>query len=236
MNISPLIVALDVPDLEKAINLVDALSDFVDIFKVGPVLFLKYGFRVVEIIKAKGKDVFLDLKFHDIPNTVAEAVKVACEMGVFMITIHAFGGRRMIEAAVAAKGGKLPKILAVTVLTSLGEEDLAELGISRSLKDQVVFLAQLALSSGADGLVCSAWEAKYLRDEISGDYLIVTPGVRPESVCDDQKRVVTPLEAISYGANFVVVGRPIYKSSDPANTAASIYKSLMKSRFGVKEK
>jgi len=187
-----------------------------------------------ETIISKGKRVFLDLKFHDIPNTVAESVRVASEDGVFMLTIHASGGRRMMEAAVSARKNRLPKILAVTVLTSLDEGDLTELGVARPLKEQVLHLSKLALSCGVDGIVCSAWESKFLRTEVPGDYIVVTPGVRPKSTSDDQKRVVTPQEAVSCGANFVVVGRPIYQSSNPVEIAASIYESLMKGYFDVK--
>ncbi len=227
-NLSPLIAALDVETVKEAQMLVEELSPYVDIFKIGHPLLMRYGYQIVDYVTAKGKKIFLDVKLHDIPNTVYLAVKAAKDKGIFMLTLHSLGGRKMIEYAQKAKNGELPILLSVTVLTSIGEKDLEEIGVCSNIEDQVIKLAKLAISSGSDGIVCSPQEVKMLRQELKKDAIIVTPGVRleDEQVKDDQKRVSTPKMAIEAGANFIVVGRPLYKSPYPAQKAKQILKSI----------
>jgi len=220
-----LIVALDVPNAAQARQVVQTLGETVTVFKIGKQLFTAEGPGIVRDLVASGRKVFLDLKFHDIPNTVAGAVRSASELGVSMLTVHASGGKKMLTAAVEAANsspGK-PLILAVTVLTSLGDDDLQEVGVSGNVLSQVLRLGALARAAGCGGLVASAHEARELRGELGEGFDIVTPGVRPRDVeSGDQARVVTPGEAIRAGATYLVVGRPILQASDPAKAVQQI--------------
>jgi len=220
-----LIVALDVPTAVDAQEIVYELGDSVTFYKVGLQLFTAEGPRIVSELVNSGRRVFLDLKLHDIPNTVAGAVKAASELGVQMLTVHAAGGGRMLKGAVhAAKDQPTsPMILAVTVLTSFAQADLEESGVSSSLSHQVRHLATLAKTAGCDGVVCSPHEAQALRSALGGEMAIVTPGIRPAgSDASDQSRVATPTAAIRAGASHVVVGRPILGASNRVHAAKAI--------------
>ena len=220
-----LIVALDVSSAAAARKIVAAVGDSARIYKVGMQLFTAEGPSIVRELIASGRQVFLDLKFHDIPNTVAAAVKEAAKLGVSMLTVHASGGGAMLRAAVDAARMTNPStmVLAVTVLTSLEQRDLEHGGVRGSVVDHVSRLAALAITSGCHGVVASAQEAATLRTELGDDFLIVTPGVRPIGVGHgDQARVVTPSEAIAAGASYIVVGRPITEADDPAAEAREI--------------
>jgi len=219
-----LIVALDVSTAAEARQIVAAVGDSAFTYKVGMQLYTAVGPDVVRDLISSGRRVFLDLKYHDIPNTVAGAVKEATELGVSMLTVHGSGGGRMLRAAVeAASPHPATMVLAVTVLTSMGEEDLSKLGIRGSVADQVMRIAALALANGCRGVVASAHEASALRTEFGDDFAIVTPGVRPAgSGHGDQVRVVTPSEAMASGASHIVVGRPITEAADPAAEARAI--------------
>ncbi len=215
---SRVIIALDFPSADEAVGFASRLSPTECRLKVGFELFVAAGPRLVSALVERGFDVFLDLKFHDIPNTVAGAVRVASALGVWMINVHASGGRRMMEAARDAlpDGAHRPKLVAVTVLTSLTGEDLRELGIRDDPAGQVQRLARLARSCGLDGVVCSAREAAPLRVAMGEDFLLVTPGIRPPgSASADQRRVVTARDAIRAGADYLVVGRPVTQAADP---------------------
>jgi orotidine-5'-phosphate decarboxylase len=220
-----LIVALDLPSAAAAQKIVAAVGDSASCYKVGMQLYTAEGPRVVRDLVASGRRVFLDLKFHDIPNTVAAAVREAAALGVSMLTVHASGGGKMMRAATETarnlNAGLM--VLAVTVLTSLNDNDLDKLGVHGRVKDQVLRLAALAIADGCHGVVASAQEASELRSELEGDFAIVTPGVRPPGMDpDDQARVVTPAEAIAAGATHIVVGRPITSAADPASEARAI--------------
>jgi len=219
-----LIVALDVSTAAEARQIVAAVGDSAFTYKVGMQLYTAVGPDVVRDLISSGRRVFLDLKYHDIPNTVAGAVKEATELGVSMLTVHGSGGGRMLRAAVeAASHHPATMVLAVTVLTSMGEEDLSKLGVRGSVADQVMRIAALALANGCRGVVASAHEASALRTEFGDDFAIVTPGVRPAgSGHGDQVRVVTPSEAMASGASHIVVGRPITEAADPAAEARAI--------------
>jgi len=229
-----LIVALDVDSEKKAMALVDKLKCDVKFFKVGFELFSSCGPDIVRFIKEKGCEIFLDLKFHDIPNTVARAAASVTRLGAFMFNIHALGGYDMMrETAKAAEdeakrsGIRKPKILAVTVLTSMDENALKKIGIHDSMSSEVLKLAKLAREAGLDGIVASPAEAALIRESIGKDFLIVTPGVRPKSApANDQKRVATPEEAIRAGADFIVVGRPIIEAKDPVAAARDILREI----------
>lgn len=224
-----LIVALDFPDAPSALALAGVVGGAASTFKVGKQLFTAEGPQVVRELVAGGRRVFLDLKFHDIPATVAGAVSSAARLGVGLLTVHACGGRAMLEAAVKASGtsASAPIILAVTVLTSLQDSDLTELGVQGSAADQVLRLARLAKSAGCGGVVASPLEAAGLRHELGPDFLIVTPGVRPVGdPAGDQARVATPAQAIAAGASHIVVGRPITRSKDPAGAARAIVEEI----------
>lgn len=221
-----LIVALDVSSAAAAKKLVAAVGDSALTYKVGMQLYTAEGPQVVRDLVASGRRVFLDLKFHDIPNTVAAAVREAAGLGVSMLTVHASGGNKMLRAAAEAAGQGLT-VLAVSVLTSMGDADLAEAGISDSVKAQVMRLCRLALKAGCRGVVASAQEARALRTELGEDFAIVTPGVRPAGTShDDQVRVVTPAEAVAAGASHIVVGRPITEAPDPSSAAKEILAQL----------
>jgi orotidine-5'-phosphate decarboxylase len=219
-----LIVALDVDSASKAYRMASLVRDSCGTFKVGKQLFTAEGPALVRELAATGS-VFLDLKFHDIPNTVAGAVREAAKLGVRMLTVHASGGADMLQAAVAAarETSGAPMVLAVTVLTSLDDNDLQEIGVSGRVLDQVLRLASLARAQGCDGVVASAREAAELRRELGSGFAIVTPGVRPTgSAAGDQARVLTPAQALESGASHVVVGRPITEAADPAAAARAI--------------
>ena len=222
---SKIIVALDYPEAAPALELAARLQPSLCRLKVGKELFTAKGPQLVEQLMRLGFDVFLDLKFHDIPNTVAQACKSAAGLGVWMVNVHALGGRRMMEAAqeALANVAERPKLIAVTVLTSMGQEDLAELGIVASPAEMVLRLAMLARDSGMDGVVCSAQEASLLRAECGESFCLVTPGIRPaQAALDDQMRVVTPRQALDNGSNYLVIGRPITRASDPLQALQEI--------------
>lgn len=226
-----LIVALDVDTLGQAERLVKALSGSVGAFKIGKELFTSEGPRAVEAVHRAGGKVFLDLKYHDIPNTVGGACSAAARLGVFMANVHASGGRAMMTEAVRrvreAPVQKRPLLIGVTVLTSMAESDLAEVGVSKGLEDQVGDLAALSADCGLDGVVASAKEIAIIRKRVPGRFLIVTPGVRPAwAASGDQKRVLTPAEAVGLGADYIVVGRPITASTDPRQAAEKIVEEI----------
>jgi orotidine-5'-phosphate decarboxylase len=220
-----LIVALDVPSAAAAQKIVAAVGDSASYYKVGMQLYTAEGPKIVRDLVASGRRVFLDLKYHDIPNTVASAVREAAGLGVSMLTVHASGGGKMMCAATdaAREVNAALMVLAVTVLTSLDDNDLDKLGVHGRVKDQVLRLAALAIASGCQGVVASAREASELRSELDGDFAIVTPGIRLLGTDPaDQARVVTPAEAIAAGATHIVVGRPITGAADPAGEARAI--------------
>jgi orotidine-5'-phosphate decarboxylase len=223
-----LAVALDFTDEDQAMKLVDDLGDTCRWFKVGMELYYAAGNHVVQQLRDRGFNVFLDLKLHDIPNTVAGAVRSATQAGASLLTIHASGGAAMMAAAAeAASAPGSPRLLAVTVLTSMDASELAGIGITASAADQVLRLARLSRASGIDGMVCSAEEVAMLRRETSPDTLLVIPGIRPAgSAVGDQKRVATPGQAIADGASMLVVGRPITRAADPAAAAQAILKEI----------
>ena len=196
---------------------------------MGKELFTHEGPIIVKALQDKGFDVFLDLKFHDIPNTTAQAVCAAADLGVWMVNVHASGGRKMMETCVERlkAGNYKTQLIAVTVLTSMGREDLKDIGLDIEPNEHVKRLAQLTKDSGLDGVVCSAQEAKMLRETIGKDFALVTPGIRPEgSNADDQKRIVTPKQAILDGSTHLVIGRPITKSENPRQTLKDILATL----------
>lgn len=231
---NPIIVALDVPHLESALGLVQQLAPAVGAFKVGKELFVAAGPEIVRRIRETGAAVFLDLKFHDIPNTVAKAVEAAVRLDVQMLTIHTSGGLAMMqaaqqsaEAAALRTGKSQPLILGVTVLTSLNTNDLAQVGIAHDVGDQVERLANLAAEAGLGGLVCSPLEITRLREFLPSKIQLVTPGIRPaDSAADDQKRTLTPQEALAAGASWLVIGRPICAAPNPRAAAEAILASL----------
>ena len=222
-----LIVVLDMDTRKDALAAVTACSTC-EWFKIGAQLFTRLGPRIVRDVQKKDKKVFLDLKYHDIPNTVAHAAKAAADLGADLFTLHASGGHAMIEAARVAVENTTTRILAVTVLTSLNEAALRnELGIPETPEQAVCRLAKLAINAGAHGIVCSPRELHILRKTLGDEPLIVTPGVRPDwASMDDQKRVMTPREASQAGASMIVVGRPILKHEDPAKAAAMIMEEM----------
>ena len=224
-----IIVALDFADADSALALVARLDPAVCRLKVGKELFTAAGPDLVRTLVARGFEVFLDLKFHDIPNTVAAACRAAAGLGVWMLNVHASGGRRMMAAAQAALADlpKPPLLIAVTVLTSMSAEDLGEVGISAAPADQVLRLARLAHACKLDGVVCSAQEAAMLRAELGAGFRLVTPGIRPAGAeSGDQRRVMTPKAAVDAGADYLVVGRPITQAADPAAMLAAINREL----------
>jgi len=225
----PLIVALDFDTATEALDLVDLLDPDTCRVKVGKQLFTREGPAILKALGARGFDVFLDLKFHDIPNTVANACVAAAEQGAWMVNVHASGGSRMMVAArdALAKLSNPPKLIAVTVLTSMAPEDLFETGTPASPMERVLLLAELAQQAGMDGVVCSAQEAQQLRARLGPDFNLVTPGIRlPEDNVGDQRRVLSPSDALAAGANYLVVGRPITAASDPAGALERIRSSI----------
>ncbi|MCF6338099.1 MAG: orotidine-5'-phosphate decarboxylase [Gammaproteobacteria bacterium] len=219
MTVDPkIIVALDFPGADAALHLAKLLDPAQCRVKVGKELFTRAGPVVVEQLQQLGFDVFLDLKYHDIPNTTAQACRAAAELGVWMVNVHALGGRRMMEAAREAidKATHRPLLIAVTILTSLDAGELHEVGLSGSPEDNVLRLACLAESAGLDGVVCSPQEVVALRETVDDGFRLVTPGVRPAGVVvGDQKRITTPEDAIRFGSNYLVVGRPVTQAENP---------------------
>ena len=230
MNGTEIIVALDVPDGAAMREKLQAMSDDIGWYKVGLELFCSEGPSVLDPLKELNKSIFLDLKLHDIPRTVGNAVKTAAAHGVNLMTVHAVGGRAMLEEAARAATSceHPPKLVAVTTLTSLNEDDFEDLGIERSVEEQAVALGRLAMESGIDGLVTSAHEARALREAFP-DALLVTPGIRmPSGDVGDQKRVATPSFAAEQGATHLVIGRPIVQAEDPVAAAAILLDDLKK--------
>jgi len=232
---NPIIAALDVPDAEQAIKLAEAIAPAVGAFKIGKELFVSAGPDIVKRVRDTGASVFLDLKFHDIPNTVAKAVASATRLDVQMLTVHCCGGSAMLKGALngateAAKqtGNEAPLILGVTVLTSMDESDLNEVSVNKTPEGQVIHLAQMATEAGLKGLVCSPKEIAPLREVLPPEVQLVTPGIRPVgSETGDQKRVMSPAEAIEAGADWLVIGRPIYGADNPREAAEAILDSLI---------
>ncbi|MCX2834491.1 orotidine-5'-phosphate decarboxylase [Microbulbifer thermotolerans] len=227
---SPVIVALDYDTAAAALGMVDQLDPALCRVKVGKELFTSAGPGLVRDIVKRGFQVFLDLKFHDIPNTVAAAVRAAAELGVWMVNVHASGGARMMSAAVDALqsfGDSKPLLIGVTVLTSTAPEELSAVGVTRPLEEQVLVLADLAKSSGLDGVVCSAREAQALKRQCGDGFALVTPGIRPAgAAADDQRRIVTPAQALAWGADYLVIGRPITAAADPMMALRNILAEL----------
>lgn len=224
---NPIIAALDVPTANEALTLAKAIAPAVGAFKIGKELFVAEGPDIVRRVRDTGAAVFLDLKFHDIPNTVAKAVTSAAQQDVQMLTVHASGGTAMLRAAQEAAGDNGPLVLGVTVLTSMDQQDLTELGIQKTPAEQVHHLAKLATAAGLCGLVCSPQEIAPLREMLPAEVQLVTPGIRPAgSASGDQKRVMTPADAITAGADWLVIGRPIYAAGNPREAAEAIRESL----------
>lgn len=227
---SPVIVALDFDKQADALNLVSQLDPTLCRLKVGKEMFTHFGPQFVQQLQQHQFEVFLDLKFHDIPNTVAKAVKASAELGVWMVNVHASGGSRMMRAAkeaLAAFGAQAPKLIAVTVLTSMEQSDLSELGIHLTPAEQVLKLATLTANAGLDGVVCSAQEATMLKQQFGKAFQLVTPGIRlADSAADDQRRVMTPAAARAAGVDYMVIGRPITQAADPQAALTRIIASL----------
>ncbi|MCG7564845.1 orotidine-5'-phosphate decarboxylase [Pseudoalteromonas sp. CnMc7-15] len=224
------LIALDYDDQGKALAFVKQLSPRTCRLKVGKEMFTLFGPDFVKQLVDLGFDVFLDLKFHDIPNTVAKAVTAAAKLGVWMVNVHASGGVAMMEKAKAALtpfGDKAPLLIAVTVLTSMDEIQLKQLGIDKSPQEQVLYLAKLAQQAGLDGVVCSAQEAQLLKSQLGSEFTLVTPGIRPAgSDAGDQKRIMTPERAVASGSDYLVIGRPITQAADPVAVLTEINESL----------
>ena len=230
MSDPKVIVALDYPTESAALQLVDQLEPALCRLKVGKEMFTLLGPAFVEKIQTKGFDVFLDLKYHDIPNTVAKACKTAADLGVWMLNVHASGGRRMMEAAADALANhqQRPYLIAVTVLTSMSQQDLVELGINETPADQALKLARLTQTSGLDGVVCSAQEAGVMRKNFADNFILVSPGIRPAgSKADDQRRIMTPSEALEAGSNYLVIGRPVTQAENPLKSLQAINSEII---------
>jgi len=229
MSSSPIIVALDYADAASALALVDQLDPKLCRVKVGKELFTREGPAVVKAIQQRGFELFLDLKFHDIPNTVASAVHAAADLGVWMVNVHASGGRRMMVAARERlqQHNYSTLLIAVTVLTSSERSDLAEIGLDIEPIEQVQRLAQLTADCGLHGVVCSAQEATLLRQHHAQPFALVTPGIRPQgSASDDQRRIMTPQQAVAVGVDYMVIGRPITQAQQPLEALQAILASL----------
>lgn len=224
------IVALDYASQEEALQFVHTLDPSLCRVKVGKELFTSAGPQLIRQLHELEFEVFLDLKFHDIPATTAKAVTAAAELGVWMVNVHASGGETMMRAAVAALkpfAEKAPKLIAVTVLTSMSADELEKTGVRKPLPAQVLSLAKMAHDCGLDGVVCSAKEASIIRQSLGDNFLLVTPGIRPSGAAvHDQKRVMTPGEAIASGVNYLVMGRPIREAEDPIAELKSIHQQL----------
>lgn len=226
---SPIIVALDNMDQYQALSLADNLDPTLCRLKVGKELFTKYGSELVKSLHQRNFDVFLDLKFHDIPNTTAQAVLAAADMGVWMVNVHASSGRTAMQTVKQrlTDANYNTLVIAVTVLTSMSQQDLAEIGITDSVKNHVKRLAQLTQASGLDGVVCSAQEASVLKQLCGKDFLLVTPGIRlPEDASNDQTRICTPQQAMANGSDYLVIGRSITASSNPTAKLEQILATL----------
>ena len=227
--LTPIIVALDFPNRDAALALADRLDPKLCRVKVGKELFTRCGPEIVAALGSRGFEVFLDLKFHDIPNTTAMAVKAAAELGVWMVNVHCSGGLRMLAACretLDKLGGSKPLLIGVTVLTSMEREDLAGIGLDVEPQEQVLRLAALAEKAGMDGLVCSALEAQALK-AAHPSLQLVTPGIRPAgSAQDDQRRILTPRQALDAGSDYLVIGRPISQAADPAQALAAVVAEL----------
>lgn len=225
------IIALDYDNKEKALTFIKQLDPATCRLKIGKEMFTHFGPEFVKEVVSKGFDVFLDLKFHDIPNTVAKAVKAAADLGVWMVNVHASGGRRMMEAAKAILepyGDKAPLLIAVTVLTSMDQDDLNELGINLTPAEQVRRLAKLTQLSGLDGVVCSSHETQELKTLLGDSFKLITPGIRPVgSEAGDQRRIKTPKEAMESGSDYLVIGRPITQAQEPVEVLEQINASLV---------
>lgn len=220
-SIRPLIVALDVESERDALQLTRHLSPWVDIFKVGPVLFLKGGAALIRNLQKLGAQIFLDLKFHDIPSVVRRALERAGEWGVYSATVHTSGGMEMLKQATAAT--KRPRLWGVTVLTSLDQGDLSAMGVRQSLEEQVIALAAQAKQAGLEGVIASGSDARRIKSRLGQEFTVVTPGMRWGPAADDQKRSQTPWTARRQGADFVVVGRPVIEAQDPVYVVKEIY-------------
>ncbi len=230
MNDPKVVVALDFDKKRDALSFVDKIEPTDARLKVGKEMFTYFGPEFVKQLTGKGFDVFLDLKFHDIPNTVAKAVTAAADLGVWMVNVHASGGSQMMtkaKQAVDVYGKDAPLLIAVTVLTSMNSADLRGLGINKTPAEQVDFLANLTKRSGLDGVVCSAWEAEQLKRDLGKEFKLITPGIRPAgSAIDDQHRIMTPKEAVDVGVDYLVIGRPITKAVDPQLVLQQINASI----------
>ena len=226
---SRVIVALDFDNQQAALAFADQLDPAQCRLKVGKELFTAAGPALVKTLVERDFDIFLDLKFHDIPNTVAKAIKAAADLGVWMANVHASGGSRMMQAAKQAlvEQGSDMQLIAVTVLTSMDDADLLETGVQRSPSEQVMHLAQLTQNCGLDGVVCSAQEASALKSSLGANFKLITPGIRlPDSAADDQRRIVSPTDAVALGSDYLVIGRPITQSAQPLDTLQQINHSL----------
>jgi orotidine-5'-phosphate decarboxylase len=229
MSDPKIIIALDYPEAAPALALVEKLQPSLCRLKVGKELFTAAGPDLLERMMNRGFEVFLDLKYHDIPNTTAQACKAAASLGVWMLNVHALGGRKMLEAAreAIANSARRPKLIAVTLLTSMAQDDLADIGINATPAEMVLRLATLARDTGLDGVVCSAQEAALLRKQCGNDFCLVTPGIRPaQASLDDQSRVMTPQAALQAGSSYLVIGRPITQAGDPLQALLDINKEI----------
>jgi orotidine-5'-phosphate decarboxylase len=226
-----IVVAMDFDNADQCLAMAKRLSPLDCRLKVGKELFTACGPKIIEQLMTLGFEIFLDLKFHDIPNTTSKAVKAAAELGVWMVNVHASGGERMMVAAreiLERRAGKSPLLIAVTVLTSMEASDLSEVGIGCSPEEQVMRLARLTHTCGLDGIVCSAQEAALMRTQFGSDFCLVTPGIRLDtSRSDDQRRTLTPAAAIAAGSSYLVIGRPITQSPNPLKTCQSIIQTLL---------
>lgn len=222
-----IIVALDFSSAADALSLTDKLEPHLCRLKVGKELFTAAGPRLVEKLMLKGFDIFLDLKFHDIPHTVANACKVAADLGVWMVNVHALGGRKMLMAARDAIPQGATKLVAVTLLTSMDQDDLADIGLQGTPEEIVERLARLTKDCALDGVVCSALEAMNLRQQMGRNFILVTPGIRPSNgQTDDQKRISTPQQAIWNGSSYLVIGRPITQADDPFSACQRVSEEI----------
>lgn len=231
MSDAKVVVALDFAKQNDALAFVDKIQPSDAKLKVGKEMFTHFGPQFVTGLVDRGFDVFLDLKFHDIPNTVAKAVSAAADLGVWMVNVHASGGSKMMsqaKLALDAYGKDAPLLIAVTVLTSMSSDDLIELGVNATPEQHVLNLARLTQQAGLDGVVCSAQEAAMLKADLGQEFKLVTPGIRPVGAAvDDQKRIMTPPQAIDLGVDYLVIGRPITKASDPHQVLQDINKSIL---------
>lgn len=232
MTTKPILVALDYDDKNAALQLIDKLDPSLCRLKVGKEMFTLFGPELVKDIHNRGFELFLDLKFHDIPNTVAKAVRAAAELGVWMTNIHASGGLAMMQAAKKALepyGDDAPLLIAVTVLTSMSDEELSLLGVDVPAAEHVLRLAKLTQQAGLDGVVCSAKESSLLKQEFGKDFKLITPGIRPAgSDAGDQHRIMTPEDALAAGSDYLVIGRPITKADNPLAALQAIHASITK--------